>query len=372
MTSEGIGDYHVLDPILISGNKDANKQQKNKTLSSVLKYSSIGLAFLGYISAYTVDQSEQAAVTQFGKPVKVILNPLPIEGNKERIDEIKKSYEEQGVAIGEGPGLYFKIPFIQNVTKYHRGLIRWNGYPEQVPTRDKRYLWVDPTARVYIEDPLKFLRSVGTEERLHARLDDVIDPATRDAISQRDLIEIVRSSNRKMIVTEKELKDTISVGEIAEGRPKIISEITDKSRESIKSLGLGMPEHDGVMFREIAYVEEVKNAVEKRMSAERDRIAAKYISEGEGEYQRIVGTKDKEVKRIISEAYKTGKEIEGEADAKATKIYADAYSKDPDFFKFWRSLMMLERSLNERDTIIFGTDNDLFNILKGEGKPKKQ
>lgn len=345
-------------------------KRKNK-LTKILKYGSISLAFLGYISAYTVDQSEQAVITQFGNPVRVILNPLAIEKNNEKIEEIKKSYKEQGVAIGEGPGLYFKIPFIQNVTKYNRGLIRWNGYPEQVPTRDKRYIWVDATARVYIEDPLKFLRSVGTEERLHARLDDVIDPATRDSISQRDLIEIVRSSNRKMIVTEKELEDTTYVGNIKEGRPKIISEITDKSRESIKSLGLGMPEHDGVMLREIVYVEEVKNAVEQRMSEERRRIAAKYESEGEGEYQRILGTKEREVKRIISEAYKTGKEIEGEADAKATKIYADTYSKDPEFFKFWRSLIMSERSVSEKDTMIFGTDNDLFGVMKGEGKHKK-
>ncbi len=316
-------------------------------------------------SCYTVDQSEHAVVTQFGKPVRVILNPLGRDDNQERIKKIEKSYSIEGISFDRGAGLRFKIPYIQSVTKFPRLFLRWNGYPEQIPSSDKKYLWVDTTARVYIEDPLKFLRSVRTEEQMHGRLDDIIDSTTRNSLTQRDLIETVRTDNREMRVSEKELAETTQVGKIKEGRYNILTEITEKSRKACEEYGLGIP-NDGILLKGLVYVESVKESVEARMKAERDRIAKKYTSEGEGEYQRIMGQKEREVMKILSEAYKSAREIEGVADAEATKIYADAFGKDKDFYQLWRTLELYKKSLASPQTrLILGTDNPLLRMISG-------
>ena len=155
-------------------------------------------------SMYAVDETEQAVVTQFGKPVRVIVNPIEGRDTQKVFTELRDKYDKEGIAVAEGAGLRFKIPFIQNVREFERRLLRWNGYPEQIPTKDKKYILVDTTARWYIKDPLQFLRSVGTEEQAHARLDDIIDSSTRNSITKRDLIEIVRTDNRQMRVAEEE------------------------------------------------------------------------------------------------------------------------------------------------------------------------
>jgi len=190
-------------------------------------------------SVYVVDQTEQALVTQFGKPVRVIINP--IEGAKREgiLAKLKGQYAEEGISVAEGAGLRFKLPFIQDVKKFERRLLRWNGLPEQIPTKDKKYIWVDSTARWYIQDPLLFFRSVGTEEQAHARLDDTINASTRNSITKRDLIEIVRTSNRDMQVAEEELQETTEVGRVEEGRPKIVAEITQASRKECEYIRRG-------------------------------------------------------------------------------------------------------------------------------------
>lgn len=316
-------------------------------------------------SMYVVDQTEQAVITQFGKPVRVIINPIEGRRKQEILAELKGKYADEGIAVGEGAGLRFKIPFIQSVRKFERRLLRWNGYPEQIPTKEKKFIWVDSTARWYIRDPLQFLRSVGTEEQAHARLDDTIDSSTRNSITKRDLIEIVRTDNRAMRVEEEELRETTEVGQVSEGRPKIVAEITEISRKACVEYGIGI-HSSGVLIKGLTYVQEVKDEVEKRMIAERQKIATKYISEGEAEYEKIMGDKERVVKTILSEAYKEAKEIEGGADAKAVEIYAKAFGKDPDFYRFWKTLELYEEHIGgEKTRLILGTDNPLLEMIKG-------
>jgi len=317
-------------------------------------------------SMYIVDQTDQAVVTQFGKPVRVIVNPIEGRDKEALLAQLKGKYAAEGIAVGDGAGLRFKVPLIQSVRRFERRLLRWNGYPEQVPTKDKKYIWVDCTARWYIKDPLLFLRSVGTEEQAHARLDDTIDSCTRNSITGRDLIEIVRTDNREMHVAEEELRETARVDPVSEGRPKIVAEITETSRKACEEYGIGI-HSAGVLIKGLNYVQEVKEKVEDRMIEERQRIAKKYTSEGEGEYERIMGDKERELKTILSEAYKTAQEIEGTADAKAVDIYAKVYSKDPDFYRFWKTLDLYEQYIGGDQTrLILGTDNRLFEMIKGD------
>ncbi|MHC4334440.1 MAG: protease modulator HflC [Planctomycetota bacterium] len=320
-------------------------------------------------SLYVVDQTEQAVVTQFGKPVRVIINPIEGRRKEQILSDLNAKYTEEGIAVAEGAGLRLKIPFIQNVRKFERRLLRWNGFPEQIPTKDKKYIWVDSTARWYIEDPLQFLRSVGTEEQAHARLDDIIDATARNSITKRDLIEVVRTDNREMRVAEEELRETTKVGVVREGRPKIVAEIMQGSRKDCEEYGIGIHE-GGVLIKGLTYVQSVKDKVEDRMIEERLRIAKKYMSEGEGEFEKIMGDKEREVKIILSEAYRTAREIEGAADGKATDIYAKSFGKDPDFYRYWRTLELYEGYMGgEKTKLILGTDNPLLEIIKGNVTP---
>jgi len=324
------------------------------------------LAFLLSSSMYTVDETQQAVVTQFGKPVRVIINPIKGRRRQETLTRLKDKYTKEGIVVAEGAGLRLKVPFIQSVRKFERRLLRWNGDPEQIPTKEKKYIWVDTTARWYIEDPLQFLEVVGTEEQAHTKLDDIINSSAKNSITKRDLIEIVRTDNRDMMVAEEELRETTKVSRVTEGRPKIVAEITEASRKACEEYGIGI-HSSGVLIKGLTYVEEVKLKVEDRMIEERMRIAKKYISEGEGEYEKIMGDKEREVKTILSEAYKTVKEIEGAADANATQIYAEGFGVDPDFYRFWKILELYEQHLGgEKTRLILGTDNPLLEIIKGE------
>jgi membrane protease subunit HflC len=324
----------------------------------------IALIILAF-SVYTVDQTEQAVVTQFGDPVKVVINPIEGKRKEEILKQLKEKYAQEGISISEGAGLKFRIPLIQRVRKFERRLLRWNGYPEEIPTKDKKYIWVDSTARWYIQDPLQFLRAVGTEVQAQSRLDDIIDSTARNSITKRDLIEVVRTDNRPMQVDEAELQETTKVGLVQEGRPKIVAEITEASRQACEEYGIWI--HDsGVLIKGLTYVEDVKLKVEDRMIEERMRISKKYMSEGEGEFEKIMGDKERETKIILSEAYKTARQIEGEADAQATDIYARSFGKDPDFYRFWRLLELYEKQMGENKTrLLLGTDNPLFELLKG-------
>jgi modulator of FtsH protease HflC len=321
---------------------------------------------LGF-SLFVVDATEQAVVDQFGNPVRVILNPIEGDASEATIATLKEKYAKEGIPVSVGAGLYLKIPFLQTVTTYDRRLLRWNGVPEQIPTKDKKYIWVDCTARWYIRDPLEFKRSGGTEEQAHSRLDDIINSSTKNSITKRDLIEIVRTDNRKMRVAEKELEESTMVGEVTEGRPVIVAEITNESMKACEEYGIGIYK-SGVLIKGLTYVEDVKKSVEDRMIAERTRIAKKHISEGEGEYERIMGDKERDLKTILSGAYKEAQEIEGQADAEASKIYADTYGQDAEFYQFWKTLRLYEEEnfLGQGTRLILGTDNPLFGLIKGD------
>ncbi|MBI2044477.1 protease modulator HflC [Candidatus Pacearchaeota archaeon] len=333
-------------------------------VGSIVKKGFLGLAAVAAInSAYIVDQNEQAVVRQFGgKPVKVIVNP-PDGADSGLVERLTEKYASEGVSISKGAGLRFKVPFIQGVINYDRRLLRWNGFPEQVPTKDKRYIWVDATARWYIEDPLLFLRTTATEEQAHARLDDNLDNMVRTEITRRDLIEVVRTDNRTMQVAEEELRETTNMGIVNEGRQKIVKDITDKAIDVCRQYGIGI-HREGVLLKGLTYVPEVKTAVEQRMISERLRIAKKYISEGEGAYASITGDKNRIVDSINSAAYRTAQEIKGTADGRVTRIKS-VFDRDPDFYGFTRRLELYRNSVNADTKMIIGTDNPLFGQLKG-------
>jgi membrane protease subunit HflC len=254
---------------------------------------------------YTVYMSEQVIITRFGKPVG-----KPIQD----------------------PGLHWKRPFIDKANSFEKRILEWDGDPNQIPTLDKKFIWVDTYARWRIEDPLMFFQSVKNEIGAQARLDDIIDSATRDSITNYLLIEVVRNSNRKMAMAETELELTPDVkAKIEWGREKITRKILENAAEKAPQYGIELVD---VRIKRINYVEEVRTKVYERMISERTRIAEKYRSEGQGKKAEIEGEMEKELQRITSEAYKTAQEIKGKADAEATRIYAAAFNKDPEFYSF--------------------------------------
>lgn len=288
---------------------------------------------------YTVSESNQGVITQFGKPM--------------------------GKPIKDA-GLYFKIPFIQRVNYFEKRLLVWDGDPNQIPTKDKRYIWVDTTARWKISDPLKFLQSVINETGAHARLDDIIDSATRDAITGHPLIEVVRNSNRVLPMLKAQETQEMQMAEkvadeIKVGREELTRGILTRASEMVPQYGIELVD---VRVKRINYVEEVRKKVYDRMISERKRVAEKYRSEGQGKKAEIEGERGKEKQRIISQAYRKAQEIKGKADAQVTKIYASAYNNDPEFYSFIKTLETYATTIDKESTVILTTDSDYFEYLK--------
>ncbi|MCD4690323.1 protease modulator HflC [bacterium] len=282
---------------------------------------------------YVVDMTEQVVITQFGRPI--------------------------GDSITE-PGLKIRIPFIQRTNVFEKRTLEWDGNPSQIPTKDKKYIWVDTFARWRILDPLMFMQSVSSEMGAHARLDDVIDAATRDLITSYDLIEVVRNTNRDMIGSDGD--EPIATSEPIEiGREHLTTEIFDRAAEQLPRYGIELVD---VRIKRINYVEEVRRKVYERMISERQRIAEKLRSEGKGESAEVRGEKEKELQRITSGAYRIAEEIKGNADAEAARIYADAFGRDPEFYSFLRTLESYEQTLDAESTLILSTDSDYFKYLK--------
>jgi len=299
----------------------------------------VGLIILSG-TLYTVDETQQVVITQFGEPI--------------------------GEPITRA-GLYAKTPFIQKVNYFDKRILSWDGSPTQVPTKDKKYIWVDTTARWRIVDPLKFLQSVGNERTALGRLDDIIDSATRDNITAHLLYEVVRNSNREFLTTEltierEELKEKVNFG-----RYLITRYILENASKIVPQYGMKLID---VRIKRVNYVEEVRRKVYTRMISERKRVAAQYRSEGEGAKAEIEGEKEKELRKITSQAYKKAQEIKGKADAEATKIYAQAYNKDPEFYSFLRTLEAYPETLGKDSWLILTSDADFFKYLKSIA-PKK-
>ncbi|MFQ5744008.1 MAG: protease modulator HflC [Acidobacteriota bacterium] len=286
-------------------------------------------------SAYVVNETQQVIITQFGQPV----------------DD----------AIAQ-PGLHFKVPFIQKAIYFDKRFLEWDGSANQVPTKDKRFIWVDTYARWRINDPLLFFQRLRDERGAQTRLDDILDGETRNAVASHDLVEVVRSNNRNPddVQVSVEGEDTI-LQQIEVGRQAITREILEKASGRASDLGLEI--HD-FRFKRINYVEEVQQDVFARMIAERNRIAEQYRSEGQGEAARIQGERERDLQQIQSEAYRSAQELRGKADGEATAIYAEAYNRDPDFYAFLKSLETYEMTADANSIFILTTDSDLLKFLK--------
>ncbi len=307
----------------------------------------IGILVLiaGLSTFYTLSESEQAIITQFGKPV--------------------------GGAITNA-GLHFKIPFIQKLHRFEKRILNWDSSADQIPTADKKYIWLDTTARWRIVDPLLYFTSVGNIRGAQTRLDDIIDSASRDIVSRNVLVEVVRNSNNILDVVrqseddESEEKDPSgeTAGHTNEkiqlGREKLTRMILERASELVPQYGIELID---VKIKRLNYIEDVRKKVYERMISERQRIASKYRSEGEGKKAEILGMKERELDKIQSEAYKRSQEIRGKADAEATAIYAAAYRKDPEFYSFMKTLEVYRSTVSENQRLILTTDTDLYKYM---------
>ena len=303
----------------------------------------LALVVLLSTSAYQLNEAEQAIITQLGKPVG---DPI------------------------DTPGLHFKLPFLQRVNRFDKRFLEWDGEVNELPTRDKRLILVDTYARWRITDPLLFFQRLRDERGAQSRLDDILDGETRNAIANHDLLEVVRTSNREPELDESLPVDEASVLEpIQYGRERIRQEILTASQARTKDLGLEILD---VRLKRINYIEDVRAEVYGRMISERKRIAARYISEGQGEAQRIQGKREKDLLLIQSEAYRKAQEIRGKADAEATAIYAAAYNQSADSRSFYQLLKTLEtfQSTVDADTsLLLSTDGEFYSYLKdSEGR----
>ena len=283
---------------------------------------------------YVVDETKQVIITKFGKPVG---DPIVT------------------------PGLKLKFPILHTANYFEKRFLEWDGDPNEVPTRDKRFIYVDTYARWRITDPLKFFERLRDEAGALSRLSDILDGETRNVIASHDLLEVVRSSNREFAASEEVgATDEEVDSDIEYGRTKLASEVLSSAQSRTSDLGIEILDF---RFKRINYVVEVRQKVYQRMVAERQRIAKQFRSEGEGEAARIAGDKDRELKRITSEAYRTSQEIMGKADAEAADIYAAAYNTDPEFYRFIKSLEVLEATMDAETTLVLSTKGELTRYL---------
>ena len=306
-----------------------------KTIASII----LGLAILITLSTsvYVTNEAQQVIITQFGRPV--------------------------GEVVTEA-GLHAKIPFIQQANYFEKRFLEWDGVANQVPTRDKRFIWVDTYARWRISDPLLFFQRLRDERGAETRISAIIDGEPRNSVARHDLVEVVRNSNRDTadILLDAE-EETAILEEILIGRAEIQREIREAAQTSLNDLGIELLD---VRLKRINYVEEVQVDVFQRMIAERQRIASRYRSEGEGETARIDGERERELQRIQSVAYREAEEIRGQADGEATRIYAAAYNRDSSFYAFIKSLETYDLTADPSSILILTTDSELLRFVKSK------
>ena len=313
----------------------------------LILFSAVG-AFVLFASLYTIDEAEQAVVVQLGAPV--------------------------GDPITE-PGLHFKKPFVQEVRRFDKRLIEWDGEPNQIPTRGEQFISVDTTARWRITDPLLFLQRVQNENGATTRLNDILDSVVRDHVSASDLVDIVRSKDWQ--ISEEDLARAQLAGE---GDEQILLQQVSTGREELErsileTAGALVPEYGielvDIRIKRIDYVQSVQQRVFERMIAERQRIAEQFRAEGEGRAAEIDGETQRLLAQVRSEAERKGELIRGEADAEATRIYNEAFSADPEFFAFFRTLESYSRSLGGKATIMLGADSEYVRYLR-DSKPSPE
>ena len=312
-----------------------------KAAGSFISLIAIIAIFVVYNAAYTIHETEQVLITQFGKPVG---------------DPITKS------------GLHFKIPFIEEVNQIDNRFLAWDGKPNEMPTKDKTYIVVDTFARWRIQDAKQYFLRLRDERSAQSRLNDILGSETRNAIAKHELIEIVRTTKDRKPVVDEVLSDAPgNVGvlyEIAKGRALIEKEIFELAAEKLMDFGIELLD---IRFKRINYNETVRKRIYERMISERQQIAERFRSEGEGEAARIIGKKERDLQEIESEAYKQIQKIQGDADARATEIYASAYNQSKqsvDFYEFVKTLEIYEEVIESDTTMILSTDSDLYRYLK--------
>jgi membrane protease subunit HflC len=287
-------------------------------------------------SAFIVQEKDQVVITQFGRPV--------------------------GKAIVE-PGMHFKVPFIQVANYFEKRYMEWNGDPNQVPTKDKKFIFVDTYARWQITDPLQFFKRLTNERGAQSRIDDILDGDTRNFIANNNIEEAVRTSNRTPVSSDNELIAD-SLAQISVGREKIQQMILESANIQTADLGIEILDF---RFKRINYVQEVQDQVYERMKSERFRIADKFRSEGQGEASRINGEKERELKNIQSLAFRDAELIKGKADATAATIYARAYdrsSQSRGLYSFLKSMETFEKTFDGKTSIFISTDSELYKYLK--------
>ena len=300
-------------------------------------------AFALILSAFVVDEAEQAIITQFGRPVG---EPIMT------------------------PGVHLKVPFIQAVHFFDKRFLEWDGAPNQIPTKDKRFIWVDTYARWRIHDPLLFYQRVQNERGAHTRLDDILDGQTRNVIANNNLVEVIRTTNRKFEASAEigGVESSEASARIELGREKMTRLVIEAAAPRLKELGIELLD---LRLKRINYVEEVQKKIYERMITERKRIADQFRSEGQGEAAKIIGDRERDLKKIESEAYRTAQEIRGKADAEATAIYAAAYNQSADsraFYRFVKTMDTYKNTLSERDWLVLSTKGDFFKFLDHSGK----
>ena len=289
-------------------------------------------------TVYIVNEQEQVVITQFGRPV--------------------------GDAVTK-PGIHFKVPLIQKVNVFDKRYLEWDGDPNQVPTKDKKFIFVDTYARWQITDPLQFYKRLTNERGAQSRLDDILDGETRDYIANNNIEETVRNSNRTPVMTDSISEPSSdSLVRIFVGREKIERMILKTANERAADLGIVILDFK---IKRLNYVEEVRDQVYKRMTSERFRIADKFRSEGQGEASKINGEKERELKSIQSVAFKKSEEIKGRADATAAAVYADAYNQSvtsKNLYSFLKSMETFEKTFDEKTSVILSTDSEVYKFLK--------
>ena len=293
---------------------------------------------------YSLEEGQQAVIVQFGRPV--------------------------GQPVTEA-GLHVKLPFVQEVRRFEKRLLIWDGDPNQIPTKGREFIWVDTTARWRIADAKKFLESVASETGAQSRLDDIIDSVVRDQVSASELVELVRSASWEVPPGEvleevpAEVREELKK-QVTRGREEITRIILTEARKIIPQYGIELVD---VRIKRLDYVESVREKVYARMISERKRIAARFRSEGEGRSAEILGTMDKELRQIRSTAYRKVQEVRGKADAEATRVYGGAYNRDPEFYAFSRTLEAYKEGQNKNSTLILTTESDYYKYLKKSARP---
>ena len=307
---------------------------KNPRLLIISVAITVGIAVL-LSSVYVVNETQQVVITQFGEPVG---QPITT------------------------PGLHFKVPFTQDANYFDKRFLEWDGSPNQIPTKDKRFIWVDSYARWRISDPLLFFQRLRDERGAQSRLDDILDGETRNAIARNDLVEVVRTSNRDPATIPVESEETnAALEKIQLGRQALTRQILATTAPRVKEFGIELMDFQ---FKRINYVEQVQNDVFQRMIAERKRVAERYRSEGAGEAARISGERERDLQRIQSEAYRTAQETRGKADAQATRIYAEANNRDAAFYAFTKSMETYESAVDAKTILILTTNGELLKYLE--------